>query len=238
MDRNHSPIACDDFNVNTAIYSTINKEKVSSVDRKGEEENVMEDDEQPSSPIRDVAHINAGGDCLYAVVTKQPKNNVKKQEESSEIRDFSPPPPLPPPLPSRLVPRQQSAPAPPKPAPYKQLGSDQMVTATKASDKYAHFLNSLPPNRPLPIPNECPPLPQQTEATSNGSLPKKLSFDPPVKSFTPHTYDMVDFDDGQATINSSHVASSPKVLHNKIRPLKPKEKSAPPPPQEVNTPLL
>ncbi len=237
-----SPIARDDFNITMTTHDTINNE--SSVDNKREEEESDSEllAEPPLSPVRDVAHITVGGDLLYAVVTKQPKNEIKKQEEPNEDRNFSPPPPLPPYLPPRSLPKQ---PPPPKPAPYKPLSdqSDNKIVTTKTTDKYAHFLNSPPPNRPppnrpLPIPTESSSRQTNTDMR-NDSLPKKLMFDPPInKPNRPHMYDTVAFDEGEVVIkspsNMSQSVPSPKFIHGKVRPLKPKDKSAPPPPlQEV-----
>ena len=251
--------SADDFNLDSHIYSTVNKTR-GKHDAKGTkktetpppDQRSQEGDEEKVgrvsiSPIREVSHVSLGEGQLYAVVTKQPKHTDKEinlgiedTTSSSMVRNerlSSPsPPPLPPPLPPfRQVVKRQ---VPPKPAPYStgsSQGESGNVVQTKAGTKFAHLLTSTPPSRPPPIPAETKKEDGISKEllTESGqvSLPKKLVFDPPVRIPRYHNYDEVDFDNPKFMLqNPSPPSPTPRPSNMQGKVRMLKPKERPAPP--------
>ena len=226
----------DDFHLNSHIYSDVHTDDEGVAGDGCGDEVAGPEGRESLSPIRDVPHVSVDDGRLYAVVVKPVGNSKKNNTEVEEPlvlspRDSaSPPPPLPPP------PRVAKPPI--KPAPYSSTISDgNKITTTKTADKYAH-LNSAPPTRPLPIPTESRPHPPSSPKnleSGTGSFPNKLLFEQQrVPSTRPRMYDEIDFDNPRSKRRSLDATTPPQNRsHGKIRVLKPKERPAPPPPQEV-----
>ena len=229
------PTSMDDFHLNSHIYSDLHNDDEGVAGDGWGDEGAGVEGRESLSPVRDVPHVSVD-DRLYAVVVKPlasgNKDNEVEEHPVSDPRDStSPPPPLPPPP-------RVTKPPPIKPAPYSStIGEANKITTTKAGDKYAHFLNSSPPTRPLPIPTQHGPHPPSSPKClepETGPLPKKLVFEHrQVSSSRPHMYDEVDFENHRPNRRSLDATPPHIRSHGKIRQLKPKERPAPPPPQEV-----